>query len=153
MFEHFSCVFTHRFLETGSWLKWHIFPSDADKFRLSLYKLHTRLISRNFFLVKKTHTHSYCDRGETEIIYSRQKHTNVPHDHGGPHTENQDGPFMRPIQAAQTGPEAGGLRGMRQQKKGVSFHLRCKMVSNMLAFSLTATKATVSTHLISLRND
>lgn len=42
---------------------------------------------------------------------------------------------------------------MRQQKKKVSFHLRCKMASNMLAFPLTATKATVSTNLISLRND
>lgn len=42
---------------------------------------------------------------------------------------------------------------MRQQKKRVSFHFRCTIASNTLAFPLTATKATVSTHLISLRNN
>lgn len=42
---------------------------------------------------------------------------------------------------------------MRQQKKRVSFHFRRTIASNTLAFPPTATKATVSTHLISLRNN
>lgn len=59
---------------------------------------------------------------------------------------------MTPIQAAQTGLAAWGSGVMRQQRKRLSFHWRCKMASNMLAFYLTATKATVSTHLISREN-
>lgn len=49
------------------------------------------------------------DRGKAKMIYSRLKHTNIPQVHGSPHTENQNRPFIKPIQAAQTGPEAFGL--------------------------------------------
>lgn len=49
------------------------------------------------------------DRSKTEMIYSRLKHTNIPQDPSGPHTETQNRPFIKPIQAAQTRLEAFGL--------------------------------------------
>lgn len=105
--------------------------------------------SREFFSLSKTHSATKT-KDKTEMIYRRLRPTKVPRDPGGPHTEKRDGPFMRPIEAAQTGPEARGLWSMRRQKKKVSFHFRCQMASNVLAFPLTETKATVSTHLISI---
>lgn len=87
-----SVIFTHLIREAKYWLKLHVFS-----------QIH-RGAFKEFLPV--TNTRSNYERGKTEMIYSRLKRTNVPQDHGGPHTENQDRPFMKPIQAAQTGPEA-----------------------------------------------
>lgn len=50
---------------------------------------------------------SAYDRDNTEMIYSRLKDTNIPQDHGGPHTQT-----TKAGQTAQTGLEAWDLLGM-----------------------------------------
>lgn len=55
----------------------------------------------------------FMSRIEIEMIYSRLKHPSIPQDHSGPHTENQNKPFIKPIQAAETG--AWGLWLVRHE--------------------------------------